>query len=245
MIKKLLLKLKTLIRSRSKKQLVLSNVSEYLTRHITQHQISQFKKDYVRLQLIGGTNKEIKLHFGCGPRILKGWINIDLSYEPFEPYLSEDTKEIYLKSELGDRNDLFTINVIQMGLPLPNDSVNVVFHEDFIEHLDQRSQIIFLAEIRRVLKKGGIHRVNTPNLTESMKNSDFEYGKEGIYIEEWDQHGHKNVLSTKALEELALMVGYEKIIFSKRNGSLGSIPNEYRPGNDRPEEGNIFADLIK
>ena len=29
----------------------------------------------------------LKLHIGCGPRILKGWVNIDLAFEPYENYM--------------------------------------------------------------------------------------------------------------------------------------------------------------
>jgi len=44
-------------------------------------------KDLERLAQYAIENDQIKLHFGCGPRILKGWINIDLTFERFKPYL--------------------------------------------------------------------------------------------------------------------------------------------------------------
>ena len=44
-----------------------------------------------------------------------------------------------------------------------------------------------LAEMMRVLKKGGVHRINTPNIISSMKtHSKFEFGGAGVYVEEWD-----------------------------------------------------------
>jgi hypothetical protein len=49
------------------------------------------------------------LHFGCGPRILKEWINIDLSFEPYEKYLKDYTDEHYSKAVRGDKNDFFAI----------------------------------------------------------------------------------------------------------------------------------------
>jgi predicted SAM-dependent methyltransferase len=194
------------------------------------------------------TASKLKLHFGCGPRVLKGWINIDLSFEPYENYLQYYGEEFYPAVHRGSKADLFTIDVTKERLPFDDNTVDIVFHEDFIEHLDQRSQMIFFAETFRVLKKGGIHRVNTPDLKASMlKNSDFSLGSVGVYLDEWDKHGHKNLLTVEMLTDLAKMTGYREVHFTRRNESLSSlIPREYRPDpNDRDEDGNIFADLVK
>ncbi len=77
--------------------------------------------------------------------------------------------------------------------------------------------------------------------------SDFTKGITGVYIGEWETHQHLNVLTPCLLQELALMVGYSKVLFNNRNQSLSPlVPLEYRPDpNDRPENGNIFADLVK
>lgn len=189
-----------------------------------------------------------KLHFGCGPRIIKGWINIDLSFEPYENYLQFYGETYYPQEIRGTRSDLYTFDITKRGLPLPDTSVDIIFHEDFIEHLNQRDQVIFLAETLRVLKKGGIHRVNTPNLLSSMHDhSDFSKGFSGIYVDEWNKWEHKNVLTPDLLKELALMLGYSSVIFNGRDKSIGNanLPLEYRPGFDQPEDRNIFADLIK
>lgn len=193
-------------------------------------------------------NGKIKLHIGCGPRVLKEWINIDLAYEPFENYLKYYKDEFYGKKIRGNRSDFYAINITKQALPLANNSVSVVFHEDFIEHLDQKEQMLFLAEIHRVLKKEGVHRINTPSLAASMKiNSKFKNGFEGVYQHEWDHHVHKNILTKNMLKEMATIIGYSKVIIQKRNISIAkTIPNEYRPDpNDRAESGNIFVDLIK
>jgi predicted SAM-dependent methyltransferase len=190
----------------------------------------------------------LKLHFGCGPRVLKGWINIDLSYAPYENYLQYYGEEFYPAIVRGGKADLFKIDVTKERLPIDDNTVDVVFHEDFIEHLDQRSQIIFFAETFRVLKLGCIHRVNTPDLKASMlKNSDFNLGAAGVYLDEWDKHGHKNLLTVEMLTDMAQMTGYREVHFTKRDESLSPlIPREYRPDpNDRDEDGNIFADLVK
>lgn len=209
---------------------------------------SQPPEDYFRLKREFKRIKFKRLHFGCGPRILKNWINIDLSYEPYENYLKYYTDKFYPPPIRGSRKDLYALNITKYGLPLPDNSVDVVFHEDFIEHLDQKEQIIFLAETLRVLKKGGVHRINTPDLKESMRaHSDFSKGFAGVYQQEWDKHVHKNILTAHMLEILAKMVGYKKIIHQKRNKSLAKgLPLEYRPDpKDRPEVGNLYLDIIK
>jgi len=198
--------------------------------------------------MLPNSDKKIKMHFGCGPRILKGWVNIDLVYEPYESYLRFYGDKYYPLEIRGDKEDFYLFDIAKESLPFPDNSVDVIFHEDFIEQISQKGQITFLAETYRVLKKGHIHRINTPNLLVSMKNhSNFFKGFNGVFFSEWDTYHHLNVLTPKLLKEMALMVGYSKVIFSKRNVSLSKhIPLEYRPDpSDRPENGNIFADLIK
>jgi len=78
------------------------------------------------------------------------------------------------------------------------------------------------------------------------KNSIFNKGIDGVYVEEWEINEHINILTPNLLNELALLVGYKKVIFNNRNNSISDlIPLEYRPTSDREENGNIFADLIK
>jgi predicted SAM-dependent methyltransferase len=146
---------------------------------------SSNKDDMFKLSQLVLNNFPIKLHFGCGPRVLKGWVNIDLSYEPFENYLQYYTDLHYPESIRGDRNDFYEINLLKTGLPLPDNSVDIIFHEDFFEHLTQKEQVVFLAETLRVMKKGAVHRINTPNLLASMRdNSDFGKGKDGVFTDE-------------------------------------------------------------
>jgi len=193
-------------------------------------------------------HQPLKLHFGCGPRVLKGWVNIDLAYQPYEKYLETFTDKYYPPEMRGDRSDFYAFDIAGVGLPLPDNSVDVIFHEDFLEHLNQRDQILFLAETLRVLKPGAVHRVSTPNLLSSMRvHSKFRKGKGGVYVDEWNRWIHLSVLTPAMLEEMARMVGYSSIVFNSRDKSVSNlIPLEYRPLADRPQDdGNIFADLIK
>ena len=203
--------------------------------------------DFNRLKNDLNKYKTIKIRFGCGPRVLKDWINIDLRFEPYEKYLKHYTDKYYPEPMRGNKNDLYAFNILKVGLPLPDNSVDVIFHEDFIEHLNQKEQIIFLAETFRVMKPGAIHRINAPHLLKSIqKHSSFIEGGKGVYIREWDGHGHKNLLTPDYLKEIAKMIGYGTIIFNNRDSSISKdVPPEYRPGVDRVDDENIFCDLIK
>jgi predicted SAM-dependent methyltransferase len=199
-----------------------------------------------RLAAVAQAGLPLRLHIGCGPRVLAGWINIDLAYQPFEHYLAAYGAD-HDGPARGGREDFFAIDVSR-GLPLPDACAEVVFHEDFIEHLSQRDAVGFLAEAHRVLQDGGVHRVNSPNLASSMRDhSDFTRGLAGTYTAEWDRWHHRNVFTPRYLEEIALTVGYSRVRFNERNGSsCALVVAEWRPSpDDRPEDGNLFADLIK
>jgi hypothetical protein len=208
------------------------------------------KSDLERLVTDADKLEVVKLHFGSGPRILKNWINIDLSYAHYGPYLQYYTDQHYPEDIRGTRNDLYIIDILNEGLPLPDDSVDIIFHEDFFEHLTQKEQVVFLAETLRVMRPGAVQRINTPNLLASMRdNSKFKTGKNGVFLGEWDWWGHFSVITPAILEDMALMIGYTKVLFNTKNNSVikAQLPLEYRPDEkDRTAaDSNVFADLIK
>ena len=191
------------------------------------------------------TEQVLKLHVGCGPRVLKGWVNIDLTYDTNIGNMGDKWYPPLIR---GDESDLLVMDVTEKPLPFPDGSVDIIFHEDFIEHLCQRDQIRFLAEALRVLKASGGHRVNTPSLLQVRRRSDFSKGFHGVCTNpEWDRWKHKNVLTQATLEEMALMVGYSRVVFNARDRSIFAeyLPLEFRPGSDRQEDENLFADLVK
>lgn len=83
-----------------------------------------------------------KLHIGCGPEILKGWVNIDNAQYPGVDRILDVTA----------------------GLPFPDRSSSFVFAEHFIEHLSYAAVSALLRECRRVLRDDGVLRLSTPNL---------------------------------------------------------------------------------
>lgn len=183
-------------------------------------------------------NEPIKIYPGSGDTIAAGFLNLDIVRHPA---LRDDDPR------WNDR-DLYIFPFADAVWPIPDSSVDYVFHEDLFEHLSQMQQICFLAEVLRVLKPGAWHRVNTPCLIQSMKrHSNFSAGFEGVYRDEWTKWGHVSLVSRKILEEMAFLVGYSEVVFNQKNQGVSKFRYpEGRPGSDRhPIFGNVFADLLK
>ncbi len=78
------------------------------------------------------------LQVGGGQHVLAGWLNGDLI-----------AGDIYLDA--------------RQRLPFPDNSLDYIFGEQFLEHLTFQEGQDFLAEAYRVLKPGGLMRQSTPN----------------------------------------------------------------------------------
>jgi len=178
----------------------------------------------------------VRLYTGCGTMPAAGFINIDVA-----PMLRpEDTR--------FDDREYFFFPFADVPWPIPDGSVDYIFNEDFIEHLNQKQQFCFLAESLRVLKPGAWHRVSTPCLIQSMRrHSHFLAGMRGVYTGEWDRWGHQVLFTHHSLEETAKLVGYREVLFNQKNQGASPLRGiDTRPWDDRDALiGNIHADLLK
>ena len=84
-----------------------------------------------------------KLHIGCGPNVLHGWLNSD--------YYPQSAQILHL-----DATEPF---------PFKNDEFDYVFSEHMIEHITYSQGSHMLAECHRVLKPTGKVRIATPDLS--------------------------------------------------------------------------------
>ncbi len=111
----------------------------------------------------------IVLNLGCGSRTSPYCVNVDWS-----PYLR--LKRSRLGSRLvpfvlrGERrrrfeelDDNILVHDLRRPLPLQARSVDAVYHSHVLEHLDRHLVEQFFAEVRRVLRPGGVHRVVVPD----------------------------------------------------------------------------------
>jgi predicted SAM-dependent methyltransferase len=82
------------------------------------------------------------LNLGCGTRFHSEWINIDL---------------------VSSRPEVMAHD-LSRGIPLRDESCDVVYHSHVLEHIRRQDVKLFLAECRRVLRPGGVLRVAVPDL---------------------------------------------------------------------------------
>ena len=88
----------------------------------------------------------IKLNLGCGGRLLKGYINVDMDS-------LEELKKRYPAQEFDD--NIILKNYDLFNLPYENETVDLIRADGLIEHLSFLEESKFFYEIVRVLKKNG------------------------------------------------------------------------------------------
>lgn len=97
--------------------------------------------------LLGG-KRGLKLHLGCGRRIMPGWVNVDAFEQPgFD-----------LRWDLRDR------------FPCEDGVAALIYSEHTLEHLDRRFADQALAEMFRLLEPGGTLRIGVPDAGLYMRN---------------------------------------------------------------------------
>ncbi len=96
---------------------------------------------------VAARHPELRLHLGCGPNVKQGWVNIDLD----------------------DRADLQLD--VREPLPFTDGSVAKVYSEHFLEHLAYPGELErVLAEIRRVLRPGGVISTGVPRVENALRD---------------------------------------------------------------------------
>jgi predicted SAM-dependent methyltransferase len=84
---------------------------------------------------------DLCINIGCGPNFLVGWINVDQAR--------------------SDGIDI--VWDLRQGLPFPSESCTAIFGEHVIEHIAKEDAARLLRECHRVLQKGGVIRLSTPD----------------------------------------------------------------------------------
>ena len=86
--------------------------------------------------------QDAKVHLGCGPVHLEGWVNVDI-----DPAVRPDV-----------RVDL------RLGFPAPPSSVAFIYSEHVFEHLTLEDGLRLFADCRLALVPGGVMRIAMPDL---------------------------------------------------------------------------------
>lgn len=109
------------------------------------------------------------LNLGCGTKTSPRTTNIDWSIHARlrRNPVSRRLAPLILK---GERQELFLsmddvlVHDLKKGIPASDVNVDAVYHSHVLEHIDRDAVPAFFAEIRRVLKPGGVHRIVVPDL---------------------------------------------------------------------------------
>ena len=164
-----------------------------------------------------------KIHYGSGRVYLDGWLNVDIIASGPENYMY--------------------VNLVERH-PFPDNSFKFAFSEDFIEHVDQASAMMFLVEAYRTLAPGGVLRITTPDLDKVLTKhyrkqdfSGFEVGREEAY----SSSSHIHFFSKDTLRAVAAHIGFDTHFVE--GGS--SVYTELDGINTRSDEVYLHAELVK
>jgi len=188
------------------------------------------------------TDTFVKVNLGCGLQCLSGWINIDGSLTAlfgsknnsfinkilYKLAGSSDYYSFAAYNKVIQENGLKFYN-LQKGVPLLDDSADVVYCSHFLEHLNKDDGRHFLAECFRVLKPGGLFRVVVPDLDFAMAM--YQEGKveemQGLFFytsDNWDFTAHKYNYNFTYLQNILAKIGFTNIVkLSYRQGECPSI----------------------
>jgi predicted SAM-dependent methyltransferase len=136
-----------------------------------------------------------RLHIGCGPQILKGWVNIDNAEYPGVDRVLDVTS----------------------GLPFEN--VSYIFAEHFIEHLAYADAAKLMADCRRVLRDDGVLRLSTPNLDwvwfthYRLEMTEQEQVQACFYLNRaFRGWGHQFLYNERTLRAMLLDAGFANVV---------------------------------
>jgi predicted SAM-dependent methyltransferase len=91
----------------------------------------------------------LKLHLGCGPRILPGYIHVDIQRYPHVKYVCDVTKELGKFFEEGSVDEIYACHIL--------------------EHISRKDIIDTLSHWSRLLRVGGKLRLAVPDFEAVVK----------------------------------------------------------------------------
>jgi predicted SAM-dependent methyltransferase len=169
------------------------------------------------------------LNLGCGLNPIKNWINYDSGN--FEGVVSYDLRQ---------------------GLPQETETVSYIYAEHFIEHIPYDACVKLLSNCYKVLKRGGIIRLSTPDLEYLVKA--YQEKNLQAYVNMWSPEtpckmmnegmrlwGHEFIFDKDQLQLLLNHIGFE-VTFC----NWGESKHESLKGIEtRPFRGEIIVEGVK
>lgn len=110
------------------------------------------------------------MNLGCGTKTSPQTVNIDFSiYQRLRKSRAGSAVAVVAlhgerRKQFDSMDDDVLVQDMRKGIPAADGSADAVYHSHTLEHLDREHVPAFLAEILRVLRPGGIHRIVVPDL---------------------------------------------------------------------------------
>lgn len=121
----------------------------------------------------------IRLNIGCGLSPTPGWVNFDNSLSVRLAHRTAISHALLRLGLLGEGSARLSAMAQRGGvrfanastrIPCASESVGAVYSSHMIEHLDRSEARLFLAEVRRVLRPGGVVRIAAPDLSRLVRD---------------------------------------------------------------------------
>lgn len=162
------------------------------------------------------------LNLGCGTRTSPRMVNIDFSIyqrirtSPASKVIAAVALHGYRREQFNAMHDNVVVHDLRKGIPAESDSVDAVYHSHVMEHIDRDAVPGFLAEIVRVLRPGGVHRIVVPDLERLARSylaslesghADHDKAVESIFLQCVRREAHGTSLQApmrRRLENLIL-----------------------------------------
>jgi len=191
----------------------------------------------------GAAHGSLRLHLGCGPKVLPGWINVDMR-------LSRGI----LPGKLPRALTRF-----------PSGSARFIYASHVLEHIEYPGEARFFAkECHRILARGGVLRIIVPGIEKIIRayvagDANFFAVQASLHPSDCttklehlmyalQQHGeHKYGYDFETMSKLLGGVGFGKIVQSDCNASaFEELRIDYRSVTD--DQGNflsLYVDAVK
>jgi predicted SAM-dependent methyltransferase len=176
-----------------------------------------------------------RVHYACGQRVLDGWLNVDGFDESYpNGYVPLDLKGRICHADLTAHH------------PFPDEAFQWGYSEDFLEHLTQAESLLFLSEVYRTFKRGGIVRLSFPGLPGVLRRHYRSRGHAGAAAcveEAYSRWHHAHFYTFDSLELVGYHLGFSQV----RRCEYGHSRHPLLCQESRPQQAdlNIVVELTK
>jgi predicted SAM-dependent methyltransferase len=183
-------------------------------------------------------DEELKLHVGCGPKYIEGFINIDAN-----PFVKTD---LWLD--------------IRSGIPFPDGSVSSVYSTHMLEHFFPDELYSLLKDCYRVLKPGGGVRFIVP----SLRNAISAYQQKRLdwfdsFPRDFKSAGgrfsnfifcdgqHRFGIDFDYLDEMLRKVGFQEVeeASEERSRLFGGNVLPFQPGDSKDLPHSLYVEAFR